>query len=601
VSDRPAGISLTVKLPALIGVLLALAIAVYVYLADGTVRRSTLAAATLRLTSVTDQLAGSLRQSGSRLIASARQAADTAPVARYLAHPAAGARGAVAALLRPPGAAGRQIAAAEVFDARRATLLAVGDSGVRSATAAATSELLAALTSRDSGLVGRFLVVGDSVVYPVVAPRVSGGRILGYVAVWRYLSTTPESRRQTNQLIGAGARLYLGDASDNVWTDLDRPVAPPPVALTGSGGVLHYVRAGQDGGAMMAVARPVAGTPWLVLIEFPVATVLAPVDAFFRQSVIDGALILVLGVLIAWAASRRVTAPLARLTRTAEDLTGRTGGEEAEPGQGDEIGRLAAAFDSMVRHLREAQQALERRVESRTRELEDRNEELESFAYSISHDLRAPLRAMDGFSQILLEDYGERLDPTGRQYAERIQAAARRMDLLIRDLLAYSRMTRAEIRVAPVPLDHVIRNAVAQVEDDARDRGARIRVDDGLPSVLAHEPTLTQVVMNLVSNGLKFVPAERAPELRVRTEPRDGMVRIWIIDNGIGIAPEYHDRIFRVFERLHRQDEFPGTGIGLAIVRKGMERMGGAVGLDSEPGRGSSFWLELPAAEPAQR
>jgi len=593
------GTSLTVKLPALSGALLALAIGVYVYLADGAVRRSTLAAATLRLTSVTDQLADALRRSGTQLIASTRGMADTSLVAAFIDRPTASARPAVSAVLRPPGAAGRQIASAQVFDTRRRPLLTVGDSSVRAATAAATQELLGALASRDSGLVGRFLVVGDSIVYPAVAPRVVAGRPRGYVAVWRYLTATPQSRQQTTQLIGAGSHLYLGDAADNVWSDLDRPVAPPPVAVTGTGGVLRYTRAGPEGGAMMAVARSVPGTPWVVLIEFPVATVLAPADAFLRQSLVDAAVILALGMLIAWIAGRRLTAPLARLTRAAEGLAGVA--PDGAPGRGDEIGRLSAAFDSMVRHVREAQQELERRVEARTRELQDRNEELESFAYSISHDLRAPLRAMDGFSQILLEDFGDRLDASGRQYAGRIQAAARRMDLLIRDLLAYSRMTRAEIRVAPVSLDHVVRSAVSQVEEDARARGARIRVDGDLPQVLGHEPTLTQVVMNLLSNGLKFVPAGRAPELRVRTEARDGMVRIWILDNGIGIAPEYHDRIFRVFERLHRQDEFPGTGIGLAIVRKGVERMGGSVGLDSEPDRGSSFWIELARADAGQR
>jgi signal transduction histidine kinase len=203
---------------------------------------------------------------------------------------------------------------------------------------------------------------------------------------------------------------------------------------------------------------------------------------------------------------------------------------------------------------------------------------------------------MDGFSQALLEEYGDRLDDTGRQYAERVKAGARRMDLLIRDLLAYSKMTRTDIKVGPIELDRVIRNALDQVEGDARARSARVTVEEHLPRVLGHEATLTQVVMNLLANGIKFVPAGRSPEIKVRTEARDGQVRLWILDNGIGIPPEYHDRIFRVFERLHRVDEYPGTGIGLAIVRKGVERMGGRVGLESEPDRGTSFWIDLPRA-----
>ena len=599
-ADRHRGtLSLTVKLPLLIGGLLALAIGVYVSLAYRAVRRSTLAAATLRLTSVTDQLTTSLQQSGAQLVSQARHLADTAAVARFLEHPGAPGRTAVANLLRPPGTPGRQIAAAQLFDARRSLLLTVGDPGVREATAAATDELIRDLVGPDSGRVGRFLLVGDSIVYPTVAPRVVGARPRGYVAVWRYLTTTAQARQQTNQLIGVGARLLLGDATDNVWSDLDRPVAPPPVAITGTGALLHYTRSGPDGGDMMAVGRRVPGTPWIVLIEFPVTTVLAPAAAFLARLLGDAAIILTLGVLIAWGASRRLIAPLVRLTRTAEGLAGAPTAPGG-PGRGDEIGRLSSAFESMVTHVREAQQELERRVAARTQELQERNEELESFAYSISHDLRAPLRAMDGFSQALLDDYGTQLDATGRSYAERVKAGARRMDLLIRDLLAYSRLTRTDIRLTPVDLERVVRNAVTQVEGDARARGAHVRVDGQLPWVLGHEPTLGQVLMNLIANGLKFVPAGRVPELRIRTEGRDGLVRIWILDNGIGIAREYHDRIFRVFERLHRPDEYPGTGIGLAIVRKGVERMGGRVGLESEPDQGSSFWIDLPRAEMPQ-
>jgi len=587
--DR-GNLSITVKLPVLIGGFLALGIGIYASLAYRAVRSSTLAAATQRDSAVAEQLGLALRQSGRVLIAGARGVADTAPVRRLLTSPGA-PQAPVAGILRPPGNAGRDIVTAQVFDSRERLRLAVGDSGARRATAAATAELIRDLTPGDSGLVGRFLVVGDSVLYPVVAPSVTAGRVQGYVAIWRHLTATAQSRAQTSQLIGAGSHLYLGDAGDNIWTDLNQTVPPPPIAVTGTGGVLRYSRPGE--GEMIAVARRVSSTPWIVLVEFPVATVLAPAADFLRRSFLQGAVLLAFAVLVGWAASRRLTAPLVRLTRTAETLAGEAGAT----GEGDEIRRLARAFEAMVSHLRDAQHDLERRVTVRTTQLQERNEELESFAYSISHDLRAPLRAMDGFSQALLDEYGSQLDATGRQYAERVQAGARRMDLLIRDLLAYSRMTRADIQIVPVPLEPVVKGAVAQVEGDARGRGARIRVDDALPWVMGHEATLTQVLMNLLANGLKFVPADRVPELRIRTEARDGLVRIWILDNGIGIAPEHHDRIFRVFERLHRQDEYPGTGIGLAIVRKGVERMGGRVGLESEPERGSSFWVELPRAE----
>ncbi len=257
---------------------------------------------------------------------------------------------------------------------------------------------------------------------------------------------------------------------------------------------------------------------------------------------------------------------------------------------------IATAFTAMAHRVRDAHVRLEDQVRERTAELEERNDELEAFGYSISHDLRAPLRAMQGFSQALLEDCGDRLDAMGREYAERIVAGARRMDELIRDLLAYSRVSRAELKLVRVPLTPVAHSALAELSGALRARSASVHVDEPLPAVMGHPATLSQVLTNLLGNGLKFVPPERTPELRVHAERHNGLVRVWVEDNGIGIAPEHQARIFRVFERLHSNDDYPGTGIGLAIVRKAVERMGGQVGVESSLGHGSRFWVELQPA-----
>jgi PAS domain S-box-containing protein len=240
---------------------------------------------------------------------------------------------------------------------------------------------------------------------------------------------------------------------------------------------------------------------------------------------------------------------------------------------------------------------LEARVEERIAELAEANAELEAFAYTVAHDLRAPLRAMAGFSAALAEDYGESFDAAGRDYLERIVSAAARMDELIRDLLAYARLSQAEIVLEPVALDAVVAEAVAQHESEAAATGARVVVAPGLPAVQASRATLVQVLSNLVGNALKFVVPGAAPVVRVRAEAQEGAVRLWVEDEGIGIPPEHAARVFRVFERLHGQEAYPGTGIGLAIVRKGIERMGGRVGVESEPESGSRFWIELPPAK----
>jgi len=265
----------------------------------------------------------------------------------------------------------------------------------------------------------------------------------------------------------------------------------------------------------------------------------------------------------------------------------------------DDQGRVVEvqAIGRDVTAVREQQQRLEELVAARTAELREVNAELEAFASTVSHDLRAPLRAVEAFSTALAEDYGERLDAQGRDYALSITHAARRMDTLIRDLLAYSRVGRTAMVLVPVELGHVVQESFMQLAVIVQDSGAAIAIEDELPAVLAHHQVLVQAVTNLLSNAIKFVAPGERPRVRVWAERRGETVRLWVEDEGIGIEAESQEQIFTVFERLHPADDYPGTGIGLAVVRRGIERMGGQVGVESEPGSGSRFWIELPAAE----
>jgi signal transduction histidine kinase len=235
---------------------------------------------------------------------------------------------------------------------------------------------------------------------------------------------------------------------------------------------------------------------------------------------------------------------------------------------------------------------LEENVEARTSELRETNAQLEELVYSIAHDLRAPLRAMQGFSKLLMERYGTRLEEEGREYAQRVMQSAERMDAMTLDLLAYGRMARSQVSLEPVPVKRVWEAAMSQCEKLIEEKNAKVEILEPLPMVFGEEPILTQVFANLLSNALKFVRNGDAPTVRVRAEAMNGRTRIWVEDNGIGIAEQYRERIFRVFERLDG-GRFDGTGIGLSIVRKGVERMGGAVGVESEVGRGSRFWVDL--------
>jgi len=233
-----------------------------------------------------------------------------------------------------------------------------------------------------------------------------------------------------------------------------------------------------------------------------------------------------------------------------------------------------------------------RRSEEETRAV---NAELEAFSYTVSHDLRAPLRSMAGFCQILLEDYtdGKSVDASWQEYVQRIAQASRQMDALIRDLLAFSRLARDKVDLCPIDLAPLLQEVIAEM----RLEGKPVILDGPSGVVVGNRVLLSQIFTNLISNGLKFVPAGLAPCVRVSAEPgADGSVRTWVEDNGIGIAPEYHEKIFQVFERLNDASSYPGTGIGLAIVRRAAGRMGGKVGVVSTEGKGSRFWVDLPRA-----
>jgi PAS domain S-box-containing protein len=248
--------------------------------------------------------------------------------------------------------------------------------------------------------------------------------------------------------------------------------------------------------------------------------------------------------------------------------------------------------------LTAANAALEARVEERTTSLRQTVEQLEEFSYSVSHDLRSPLRAMQGYATALLEDYGAHLDEQAREYLERIVRSGGRMDRLILDILTYSRLSRRDVPLHPVALDRLVREIV-QGYPALQSTRADISIPTSLPLVVGHEPYLTQVLSNLLDNAVKFVPPGTKPRIRIWSEARDGNVRLWIGDNGIGIKPEHKARLFGMFERVHPEQHFEGTGIGLAIVRKAVERMGGTTGVESDGLSGSDFWIELPAGPAA--
>lgn len=251
----------------------------------------------------------------------------------------------------------------------------------------------------------------------------------------------------------------------------------------------------------------------------------------------------------------------------------------------------------LKQELKESNQRLEGLVKERTSELQELVNELEHFSYTITHDLRAPLRAMHGFAGLLSEECMDTLNEQCREYLRRITTAAGRMDRLIMDALSYSKVVRHEMPMEAVDISRLLEGMIESYPMFQPPK-ADVKIVGELPAVLGNEAGLTQCFSNLLGNAVKFMPPGRMPVVRVSSERHGARVRIWCEDNGIGIPPAMQARVFVMFQRLSK--DYEGTGIGLALVKKVVERMGGAVGVESEPGKGSRFWIELLAAAPSQ-
>jgi signal transduction histidine kinase len=250
-----------------------------------------------------------------------------------------------------------------------------------------------------------------------------------------------------------------------------------------------------------------------------------------------------------------------------------------------------------VRRHEAQNQRLEALVADRTEHLENAIKSMETLTYSMAHDLRGPLRTIRGMTTALLDEYRAGFDETAFDYSRRIKQAVGRMEDMVQHLLVYGLIAHSKAPIEKVSLDKIFELVLAELQAEIQARKAIIELTRPQPEIMANALLLQQVLTNLVSNGVKFVPPTTPPRLHIWSERQRQTVKICVQDNGIGIEPMYQRRIFGLFERLHGQSEFPGSGVGLAIVQKGVERMGGKVGVESQPGKGSCFWLELPAAK----
>lgn len=250
----------------------------------------------------------------------------------------------------------------------------------------------------------------------------------------------------------------------------------------------------------------------------------------------------------------------------------------------------ARLYEEIEQHAAE----LEDRVKLRTGELEEKTRELETFTYSVSHDLKAPLRGIDGYSRLLLEDHADALNEEGKTFLTTVRHAAQQMSQLIDDLLAYSRLERRAIQNQVIDPRNIVQAVLSERTAAIEEYGAVVSVNLPFTRVTADADGLAIVLRNLIDNALKFSRNSEPPTIQIGGQVTDKYCIIWVQDNGIGFDMQFHERIFDIFQRLHRVEDYPGTGIGLAMVRKAMERMGGMIRAESKPGEGATFYIEIP-------
>ena len=292
-------------------------------------------------------------------------------------------------------------------------------------------------------------------------------------------------------------------------------------------------------------------------------------------------------------------APIRKLSLAARSVAEGDLSKKVEISRDDELGALADSFNEMTEELAKAeeelkkyQEHLEDLVKDRTAELETANKELDSFASSVSHDLRAPLRSMDGFSHALLEDYGDKLDSTGKDYLEQVREASQHMGELIDDLLRLSRITRTEMRREKVDLSGIAKDVAAELSRTAPNRQIKFIIQPDLAA--EGDARLLRIVLeNLMGNACKFTSKKTNARIEFGIVEKDGKTAYFVRDNGAGFNMAYADKLFKSFQRLHSPAEFPGTGVGLATVHRIVHRHGGRVWGESEEGKGAAFYFCL--------
>jgi signal transduction histidine kinase len=366
-------------------------------------------------------------------------------------------------------------------------------------------------------------------------------------------------------------------------------VEPVHRALSGQRGTVQFINP-IEGQEELGAYMPLPGTGWAVVYVVPTTIAFAPMNELARNIILIAAGLAALLGFVSWIIVRQIVKPLGQLTTAAATIGTGNFTQRIELRTDDEIGKLSEEFNRMAAALSDK----ETQLLSYTAQLENANKELEAFSYSVSHDLRAPLRAIDGFSRVLLEDYIDNLDEEGKRVLNVIRNNTQKMGQLIDDLLLFSRLGRQGISPSDIRMTELAKGVFEEIKPPANERNLQFNMKT-LPLAQGDRSMMKQVFANLLSNAIKFTRPREMATIEIGGT-NDGAENIYYVkDNGVGFDMEYVNKLFGVFQRLHSAVEFEGTGVGLAIVQRIIHRHGGRVWAEGKVGEGATFYFSLPA------
>ena len=635
-----SNISFKYRLPLLIGTLLALILVACNWASYRAVKASAFDVGRERLQNLTQQLSSMLQQSANTVSTKTAAAANEPAIRTFVKSPTTESRievqKALQQFLAPQDQNSLRV---ELWSTDHLLLVSPGSDTTPLSDLTAEFKHSAVEPFRTVGNIRR---LNDAIGFPAVAAvKGDDGKVAGYLVRWRKLAANPDTRQQMTKLLGTNATLYLGDQADDIWTDLAAIVSKPPLDVRTHEDIQTYDRDGKT--PVIALARPITGTPWLVLIEFPDDVVLKPVNGFMTRMLIISTFLFVMGVAAAFVLSRNITGPLYELTAGATAISRGDLSRRVNINQKDEIGQLANAFNAMVGKLRESQRELERKVQERTAQLEKANHQLELLSAShaekrsvaereradaiealhntekqliqsqkleavgrlaggISHDFNNLLTVILGYTDISKRSLTDG-DPLLRNLDE-IGKASERAASLTRQLLAFSRKQVMQPKVFDLntvvnDLKKMLRRMIGE------DVELRVSSQENLGNIKADPVQLEQVIMNLVVNARDAMPKggklsietsnvyldESYAREHVAVDPGE-YVMLAISDTGCGMDEETRQRIFEPF--FTTKESGKGTGLGLSMVYGIVKQSGGNIWVYSEEGRGTTFKIYFP-------